>query len=284
MELRRNPLGFLEVYPKPSEEELQTHYNNKYFGADRGQYSATYTDEEIRNKYYQCDEILHFAPAGGRTLLDIGCGEGFTLSYFVERGWEVEGVDFTHEGVTRFFASLASKVRVGSLFHIIDEIRAAGSKYDLVVCNNVLEHVGDPNKLMTSIKDLLNDGGVCRVVVPNDDSIMHAEIVRRGIAPPDFWVCPPDHLSYFNAESLRRILEKSGFRIRDLLGDFPIELFLFNPDSNYQQERAKGKACHFARVRVENMLAADSIEKWLAFRRGCAESGLGRTLVAYCTV
>ncbi len=273
----------MEVYPKPSEEDLEAHYNNKYFGADRGQYSATYTEEEIRNKYYQCDEVLHFAPEGGRTLLDIGCGEGFLLNYFAERGWEAEGIDFTQEGVSRFFPGLADKVRVGSLFRIIDEIRAAGTRYDVVVCNNVLEHVRDPSQLMSSIKELLNAGGVCRVVVPNDDSITHVEIVGRGLAPRDFWVCPPDHLNYFNVESLRRTLQESGFRVMDLLGDFPIELFLFNPDSNYQQERAKGKACHYARVRVENMLAAAALEKWLAFRRGCAQSGVGRNLIAYCT-
>jgi 2-polyprenyl-3-methyl-5-hydroxy-6-metoxy-1,4-benzoquinol methylase len=263
---------------------LESHYNNKYFAADRGQYSVVYTPEEIIHKEVQCDEISFFAPTGGESLLEVGCGEGFVLNYFSEKGWKVEGIDFTLDGIQKFFPHLGPKVRVGNLFGIIDELVQSERKYDLIICNNVLEHVIDPERLLAGIKGLLQPHGVCRIIVPNDDSSLHSEIVRLGFGEPNYWICAPDHLNYFNEKSLVNLLKTSGFTVKELLAEFPIELFLFNPDSNYQWDRSKGKNCHYARVRIENMLANEGIEKWIAFRRGSALAGLGRDLVAYCTV
>jgi hypothetical protein len=121
-------------------------------------------------------------------------------------------------------------------------------------------------------------------VVPNDNSYLQKEIVRQGFAKPDYWISDPEHQSYFNAESFRNVLEHSGFQIQSMLGDFPIDLFLFNPDSNYMLDGSKGKKCHFARVMVGNTIASQSIEKLIAFREGCAKAGIGRDLIAYCKI
>ena len=51
---------------------------------------------------------------------------------------------------------------------------------------------------------------------------------------------------------------------------------------NYQADETRGKNCHFARVMVENMMTSASIQKLLAFRKGCAAAGIGRNLIVYC--
>ena len=62
-----------------------------------------------------------------------------------------------------------------------------------------------------------------------------------------YWIHPPDHLSYFNFDSLPKILNHCNFKVEKLLGDFPIELFLLHPESNYIDKKA-GKQAHQARI------------------------------------
>lgn len=281
---RAHPLGFKEVLPKPTKEELERHYNDKYFAGNHKQYSSHYTDEEILHKRIQCLEALHFATKGADSVLDIGCGEGFFLSHFARLGWRAQGADFTLDGIRRFFPELEGRVCAGNIFETIDRFSREGITYDLVACNNVLEHVIDPLALLKKIKPLLAKKGVFRLIVPNDDSYLQHELVRRNFAQPDFWVCPPEHLNFFNVETFSSIIKAAGFDLKLLLSEFPIDMFLFNPDSNYQLDPAKGKNCHYSRVMIENLIAAQSIEKLVAFRKGCAEAGIGRDLVAYCTL
>ena len=66
-----------------------------------------------------------------------------------------------------------------------------------------------------------------------------------------------------------------------MLAEFPVDLFLLNPDSNYAADPAKGRNGHFARVAFEMGLWRQGIEAVIAFRKGCAAGGLGRNLAAY---
>ncbi|MCC6277215.1 MAG: class I SAM-dependent methyltransferase [Oligoflexia bacterium] len=284
MSVRENELGFFEIWPKPSEEDLEKYYNDKYFAANKGQYSASYSTEEIRQKYVECEETFQIVAKNHGSLLDIGCGEGFFLDWFKKKGWNVVGADFTSDGIRHFFPSLEAHVKLGSVFQTIEDEVNSGRRYDLVCCNNILEHVLNPLDLLEGIKKLMAPGGICRIVVPNDYSYLQRELVARGLTKNEFWIFNPDHQNYFNADSLPIVLEKSGLRVKRLLSDFPIDMFLFNPDSNYVQDPQKGKNCHKARVMIETMMASQGIEKLVSFREGCAKSGVGRSLIAYCAL
>lgn len=282
--LRPTALGYYEIWPKPTRDELRRYYSDQYYAnPDRAnQYSYGYTAEELEHKTIAVAEAHHYAPTGGRTLFEIGCGEGFFLKGFSDRGWIVEGVDFTDDGLQKYHPELREFVVVADVFDMIDEKVRRGGKYDFVACNNVLEHVIDPIALLEQVTALLKPGGVCRISVPNDGSWLQHEIVRREQAAPEFWLCPPGHLNYFSVEALRRVLEANAFFVVDLLTEFPVDVFLLNPDSNYQKDRALGRNCHFARVAFERALYRQSLETLIEFRRGCARAGVGRNTIAYC--
>jgi hypothetical protein len=128
----------------------------------------------------------------------------------------------------------------------------------------------------------LNPGGMCRFQVPNEYSVLQNYAVEKKIAKKDFWLAPPAHLQYFDKSSLTKTLEHCGYKVNTMLGDFPIDLFLLNKDTNYVENKSVGKNCHFARVEFDNLLAGKNIEDLIAFRKGCAASGIGRNLIAYC--
>lgn len=281
-ELRRHDLGFEYVHPTPTTEELSTFYRDQYFQS--GQYSAKYTEEELRNKQIDCEECLHFASKHApKTYMDLGCGEGFVVKFLHDEGWDARGVDFTSDGLKHHNPEVLDRVVVADVFETIDQLLAEGRTFGLLSCNNVLEHVAQPLEFLSKVKRLLAPNGVIRITVPNDGSIVQRELVSRQVTPKNYWVCPPAHLSYFEPESFQRVLEDQGFRIESLLASFPIDFFLFNESSNYVADRSRGKGCHHARVRLENMLRNHSLSGVIAFRQGCASAGVGRNITAYCT-
>ena len=281
-ELVQTPGGWFEVRPKPTAEALAAYYNDKYYGGELGQYAHAYTDEELEHKRLAAAEAEHvWGRAPGR-MLEVGFGEGFFLDWFAGRGWDVRGIDFTDDGLRAFFPHLIERVTVGDAFALLDAVVARGEVYDLVVCNNVVEHVLDPEGLLRRLRRIVAPDGMLRLAAPNDGSWLHREVVERGLADPDFWVATPDHLSYFDADTLPKILTANGWTVAELLGEFPIDLFLLDPDTAYTRDRSKGRGCHFARVAFEmGLWKRRSIEAVLAFRRGCAQGGVGRNLIAY---
>ena len=281
--LTRTRHGYLEVTSKPSGEELRAYYRDRYFlgKGERSQYSRSYSTEEIEHTALAVTEMLaHLRSEPGRAY-EVGCGEGFVLKHLRELGWLVRGVDATLDGIEMHNPDLRDVVAVGDVFDHIDEMIGAKERFELVICNHVLEHVIDPVALSAKLRQLVTDDGICRFVVPNDGSLLQHEIVRRGMAAEQYWVRYPDHLSYFTADALARLLTSQGWQVIDLLATFPIDLFLLNPDSNYEKDPSHGRKCHIAAVEFDLMLARSSPDTLTEFRRACARAGIGRNLIAY---
>ena len=68
---------------------------------------------------------------------------------------------------------------------------------------------------------------------PNDFSPFQELIKKLGKISEDFWVVPPDHISYFNKESMKNLVENIGYEVKYILADFPIDIFLFSLMGEY---------------------------------------------------
>lgn len=293
VDLVRDKFGYLRVKVLPSAAELTEHYQKNYFGGAKvNSYAAGYSDDEIEHKAITHREALYVwslsvrgkEPPSRLEVLDVGCGEGFAMAGFADAGWSVTGIDFTSDGIRSFNPRVEDRLVLGDLYATMREFAASGRKFDLIMCTNVLEHVRDPAEFFQLLRDLVAPRGMVRIEVPNDGSWLHDEIVRRGGAAANFFVGYPDHLSYFTVEPLIGLAQANGWKLDRGLADFPIELFLLNPNSNYVLDRTRGPAAHQVRVTVELKIVRQGIDRLVAFREGCAKAGLGRNIIAYFTL
>jgi 2-polyprenyl-3-methyl-5-hydroxy-6-metoxy-1,4-benzoquinol methylase len=282
-QLIQHPAGFMTLRDPPSYSELRAYYRDRYYSKKDGSshYAYDYDARELEHKRIAPVEIERsFGSSKGR-MLEIGVGEGFSLAHFHGLGWDVRGVDFTRDGLAHFHPHLMDAVVEGDIYEYLEDVISRGETFDGIICSHVLEHVLDPMGLLSRLKSIVAPGGKVRISTPNDGSWLQNLAIENGQVPQDFYVTIPDHISYFNAETLPGTLKAAGFEVYDLLAEFPVDLYLLQSHSNYFGQADKGRQAHFSRIDFENALFAQSPEKLFAFRRACAAAGIGRALSAY---
>ena len=282
MGLFRDQYGSLVVDEMPSESELIDHYNFRYYDGKHTNYPSDYTDEEIDYLHFR-DKVLYFFLQTkfnklGNVLLDIGCGEGFTLNYFYEKGYSCYGADFTSQGLEKEHPDLLNNIQFRKT-NIITGDYFEDKVFDVIVGNGILEHVVDKATILQRVRSKLTPGGCLFIGVPNDfSSIHHVYIEKNNLKMEECpWYAAPEHLTYFNAASLKNTIESFGFETISIMGDFPVEMFLFNKDTDFYNTNF-GRTAHQIRVSFLNLIAGD-IKKAIKFCTSLSDMGVGRDLM-----
>ena len=285
--LRRNALGYLEVAQPPTREELEKYYARSYYQSERGNYRHDYPPpHELAVKLLRVEQRVAQALELRRSeepgcVLDVGCGEGFVLAALQSMGWEVSGIDFSVAGVKRQNPQVAKCVEQGDVFELLEQRVASGDVYDLIWLGNVLEHVLDPVNLLRSLRQLVSDDGVLVVTVPNDGNDYQEQLLEDGLITSRWWIAIPDHISYFTVESLKAISKETGWECASILADFPIDLFLAHPGSNYVEDPALGPDAHNARLRLEELIGKAGSNAANCLYAALADVGLGRNITGF---
>ena len=283
----KHPLGFFEVHPKPLTSELSEYYAKKYYQGSNGSYAYSYSEDELQ--YFKVSAkialrtIYRFVTPKTFKLLDLGCGEGFFADLFCREGWKPSLVDFSDDGLKRHNPALLKNFVQSDVIKYTEEAKKHLKTFDVINLDNVLEHVIDPIRLLRNLKSNMSDSTILRIEVPNDFSSFQSLLTNLNCTE-ETWISPPEHLSYFNTNSLKALLDNQGFALLSLQADFPIEQFLINKHSNYCKNRDFGKGAHLTRVIVTNYLADKNIDRMIDYQEAAADLEFGRLLTAYVRV
>jgi SAM-dependent methyltransferase len=199
-ECRGCGLGFVD--PQPDDAELAGIYDDRYyetFGhfADGGE-----AYHELKRAW--ADRLLRQMErrvAPGR-LLDVGSALGDLLYVARRRGWQATGVEPNAFAAERSLRLVPEAAVVASLL----EAEAGHAPFDLIICNDVLEHVRRPDEEVRRFCQCLRPGGW----------LVGTTIDRGGLSARlagSRWVhYHRDHLWYFTRPTLVRLAEAAGFR------------------------------------------------------------------------
>lgn len=200
----------------PSDEQLMVMYskgitkpNNKYL------------IEKKKNNMSLLNRLLRLKSKKKKIkLLDYGSGVGSFSKLASEKGLHV----------TAFEPSLSRNQINNSNIEYINNLKnliSKETKFDLIIFDNVIEHLPDPSKTLQSIKKFCNQETVIYISVPN---ILRA---HEGKKIWSVWpyknkivhtMAPFEHLSGFSPKSLNILLDNLNFREISF-----IENFIFSP-------------------------------------------------------
>lgn len=144
--------------------------------------------------------------ARGRTVLDVGCGEGYGAFLVAQRADHVVGIDIDSEAIrhaTTKYIKRNLSFEVGTLEKFVPE---SNKRFDLITCFEVIEHI-DREKhgnLLKLMADTLTPTGILIVSTPNKLSYSDARKFNN-----------PFHVSemYFGEfrDKLQEVLPNSRF-------------------------------------------------------------------------
>lgn len=278
--------GYVQATPRPKQAELDTFYRDIYYGEGvTATYHASYSADEIRQKRLRADCVVELlAQNCGENppldFLEVGCGEGFVLSSAVAKGWNVSGVDYQSAPVLAFNPAMVPQMVATDPNVYLNDLIEKGVRKDVLVLQNVLEHVLHPEELLRKLQQLLTDDGCLLVQVPNDFSDLQMLADQQGRINRDYWFLPPQHLNYFNEKNLPAVARSCGFEVVDGISDFPIEMYLWGDTENYVTDKTKGRFAHQARVSLDLFFSRNGLDKYLQFYRAAFQIGVGRNICA----
>jgi 2-polyprenyl-3-methyl-5-hydroxy-6-metoxy-1,4-benzoquinol methylase len=201
--------GLVLQNPQPSDSELASIYGNNYFigSSENDRYASQFEVVKRATARLQLDEIdayceqLGFAKRRGR-LLEIGCGHGNFLLEARAQGYQVAGLEYSADAAQKANQNLAAElVRVGA----VGQTPLPENWYDICVLADVIEHVRDPKDFLQHVWHVLRPDGVVFIATPSTDSWSARMLGRRWM---EF---KPEHLFYFDRETIRRFLTNAGF-------------------------------------------------------------------------
>lgn len=194
--------------PKPPLTEFDTIYPDDYYSYDflneKGISLARLGKEIIEKKYIDIYKNL----VGKRgSILDVGCGDGRLLALLgsaKDCNWKLYGLDFNAKG-----NSIARNKGLTIYQGKFEDVRLQAGSFDLVIMNEVFEHLYRPNASLLKVRRILKRGGWFVIETPCVGSWDYRLFKKH------YWggYHIPRHLNIFSRETIRRILKKAGFEV-----------------------------------------------------------------------
>ena len=160
-------------------------------------------EDKKRNASELIQKLITIKP-DARTFLDIGCGIGATVLQAKSFNLEAEGVEPNHFAVDyakeKFAVDLKCNYFQESLYD---------RKFDLIICDQVLEHLENPQQLFKAAISSLNRPGLIYISVPfRKDPIRQIVYTAFPNLPGTLFFDNDVHITHFSHRSMKLWAEK----------------------------------------------------------------------------
>jgi trans-aconitate methyltransferase len=154
------------------------------------------------------NDFLALLPKDAR-ILDIGCASGPKTNYMKQKGFQVEGIDFSENMIKN------AKERFPDIdFNVLDvyNLEKLNKTYDGIFSQAVLLHIPKERivEVLEKMKSKLNKDGLLYVAVKGiKDNGIEEEIKKEN----DYGFEYERFFSYFNQEELKNYFSKIGLEV-----------------------------------------------------------------------
>jgi len=187
--------GLVYCNPRPSIHEMRELYEGQETQIDlRGH--LLQRDRKLAEADKALEYIERYISSG--RLLEVGSAAGYFLWAAQQRGFVVQGLDITDQ----FVKFSRDVLGVPTLRGTLRDVPFTAGSFDIVYHRNVLSHLAYPVDELRVLYNLLRPGGMMIFETGNV-----GELDADGAGSLEL----PDHLYHFSEQTIRKLLEVTGF-------------------------------------------------------------------------
>lgn len=155
-------------------------------------------------------ELIDNGGVKPKNILDVGCASGWMLSKISEKYPKAQcvGIDVYKKAI-EYGQKLYKNLRLISVD--AHKLPFKDKFFDLVICTELLEHVENPQKVLSEIKRVLAPNGIA--IVEMDSGNFLFQIVWYWWTNIRHGVWRDSHIHTFNTKILENMIKDSGFVI-----------------------------------------------------------------------
>lgn len=187
--------------------------------------------KEVKDKSYYGHvrpEMLQFVPSTAKKIIEIGCGEANFSNQLINDNVEVWGVEPNLEAA-KVASNKLFKVLTGTIGETIFDLPE--DYFDVIILNDVIEHLIYPEEDLKKLKPKLNKGGILVSSIPN---VRYSKNIFNLIFKRDWkytasGILDNTHFRFFTKKSIQRMFKECGFTIQTIKGVNRTKSFLYYP-------------------------------------------------------
>lgn len=205
--VRCSVCGLVFTNPRPTKQALKAYYS-AFYASHNGIQNETQAEVAFDRLLYgekllKSLEKLRGGTVG--TLLEIGSGVGFLLSMADYRGWSATGMELNLDTVTFCKKTFGCNIIEADLENYAFD---ANSRFDVIIMQEVLEHLCFPIDTMHKVIEVLAPGGILLLSTPDLSHPFHRLF---GQADPMWSVA--SHLTYWSQTEIENLLHANGLSL-----------------------------------------------------------------------
>jgi 2-polyprenyl-3-methyl-5-hydroxy-6-metoxy-1,4-benzoquinol methylase len=160
-------------------------------------------------------EMAEFIPLSRERVLEVGCGEGAFVSALtgIKEAWGIEpssAADIARQRLHHVFKSTFAEAEAGLPLQY----------FDVIVCNDVIEHMTDHDDFLSRVHKYLAPGGRLVGSVPNVRfyNNLFQLVLEKDWHYTQTGILDRTHLRFFTEKSLVACLRRHDFTVEKLRG------------------------------------------------------------------
>lgn len=182
-----------------AEDVARTEYKAEYFESNKYKDKVTL---ELENRR-RLGLLERYAEKTSK-VLDYGCASGEFVD-FVKDAYDITGCDISDDAIA---IAKEKHSTIKDKYSTLKEFKESGSRYDVIVLWDVIEHIEYPDQIIELLDGKLEKSGYLILSTPDIGSLFAK--ITKSMWP---FMTPPEHLCFFTKRSFQKFAEKHGFEI-----------------------------------------------------------------------
>ena len=197
-------------------DEIKLEKIKEVYDAGYGYHTLKFPNGVVIQGMYDMSKVLHLYQIPddltGKTVLDIGPGNGYFSTELDKRGAKVVAID-RHDHLWRDEINELMGTKIEFKVKDVNELDESFGKFDIVFCSNVIQHNSDMFDFIERIRSVTKEMAILCIQIIQIPKIEHvpiAQFIGKIKKNPDgervgtFWLP--------NMKCLQTVAETAGFR------------------------------------------------------------------------